>query len=122
MVDRCGAPRGGKAAQNNDKQEDSRHFHNCGLSIPRCAALRSYQNQSSWQVVFYFFVQAIYFANVPGVPNAAPRRGYSVWQLRDGLHEQGVQPCHSPIFLASFFFLGFCCFSFFSGGVAGTSL
>jgi hypothetical protein len=65
LVNRGPAARGGKAAQNNDKQQDSRHFHNCGLSIPRCAALRSYQNQSSWQVLFDFFVQAIYFANVP---------------------------------------------------------
>src|SRR4030095_4426999 len=44
----------------------------------------------------------------PGVPNGAQRRGYSVWRLRDGFHEQGVQPCHSPIFLRfPFFFLAF---------------
>jgi hypothetical protein len=59
----------------------------------------------------------------PGVPIGAQRSGYGVWQLHEGFHEQGVQPCHSPIFFGLlFFFLAFCYFSFFSGGVAGSSV
>jgi hypothetical protein len=47
----------------------------------------------------------------PGVPNGAQRRGYKRLTLRGGFHEQGVEPCHSPIFLA--FFLRFCFLAFF---------
>ena len=61
MVNRRLADRGAKAAQNKDKQKDSRHLHNCGLSFLAIRRPSSYLIESAWQGDFS--CQAICFAS-----------------------------------------------------------
>jgi hypothetical protein len=56
MVDDGAATQSGKAAQNNNKETDCRHLHDCDSSILAMRRLDSYQKQLTWQVVFFNFL------------------------------------------------------------------
>jgi hypothetical protein len=62
VVNRGPAARGGKTAENNNKETDSRHLHDCDPSILAMRRLCSYQKQLAWQVFIYLFFVAFLFS------------------------------------------------------------